>query len=627
LKYLDQINCPDDLKQIPRNELSAVAREIRSRIIDVVSQNGGHLASSLGVVELTIALHYVFDVPKDTLIWDVGHQAYAHKLLTGRHPDFDTLRKYHGISGFVKIKESPYDALTVGHASTSISAGLGMCYAKALKQDNSNVISVIGDGSMTAGLAYEGLNHAGDLQQKYIVILNDNDMSISANVGALSSYLSRTFSHKTLQSLRNQFGQFLKSVPRIGDDMYGWAKRWEESFKTFVTPGMLFEAFNFDYFGPIDGHNLDHLIDILSNIKDPDSPVLLHVSTKKGKGYAPAEKNPVYFHGVGAFSVETGESSVSSAPPAYTSVFGDCMIALAKQNTCIVAVSAAMPEGTGLSRFAEQFPDRFIDVGIAEQHAVTFAAGLAAKGAKPVVAIYSTFLQRGYDQILHDVCIDSHPVIFALDRGGIVGEDGPTHHGLFDFAYLRSMPNMTIMAPMDENELVRMMQTAVEHQGPIALRYPRGPGQGVDVDYNAGAVDIGRAKVCRTGDDLLIIGIGRCVNDAMDAAEQLSARGIESTVVNARFVKPLDKDLILDLAGKIKRVVTIEEHVLAGGFGSAVLELINDSGLSGCRVHRVGVNDVFVEHGSQNELRRDYGIDARAVVAAGLTLYGEKQNH
>jgi 1-deoxy-D-xylulose-5-phosphate synthase len=626
LKYLDQINSPDDLKQIPREELEGVAREIRSRIIDVVSKNGGHLASSLGVVELTIALHYVFDLPKDTLIWDVGHQSYAHKLLTGRHRDFDTLRKYKGISGFVKIKESPYDALTVGHASTSISAGLGMRYAKTLKQDNSNVVSIIGDGSMTAGLAYEGLNHAGDLQQKYIVILNDNDMSISANVGALSSYLSRTLSHKALQNMRNQFGQFLKSVPKIGDDMYGWAKRWEESFKTFVTPGMLFEAFNFDYFGPIDGHNLDHLIDILSNIKDPDSPVLLHVTTKKGKGYKPAEKNPVYFHGVGSFAVDTGKcpAAKSSAPPSYTSVFGNCMIALAKKNKCIVAVTAAMPEGTGLSHFAEQFADRFIDVGIAEQHAVTFAAGLAVKGAKPVVAIYSTFLQRGYDQILHDVCIDNHPVIFAIDRGGIVGEDGPTHHGLFDFSYLRSIPNMTVMAPMDENELVRMMQTAVAHQGPIALRYPRGAGQGVDIDYNAKAIDVGKAKVVRTGDDLLIIGIGRCVNDAMDAAEQLSAQGIESTVVNARFVKPLDADLILDLAEKIKNVVTIEEHVLAGGFGSAILELICDNGLSGCRVKRVGVNDVFVEHGSQNELRKDYGIDASAVVAAGLKLCREK---
>ena len=625
MKYLDKINSPDDLKKIPRDELGVVAREIRGRIIDVVSKNGGHLASSLGVVELTIALHYVFDLPTDTLIWDVGHQSYAHKLLTGRHQNFDTLRKYKGISGFVKIKESPYDALTVGHASTSISAGLGMCYAKALKQDNSNVVSIIGDGSMTAGLAYEGLNHSGDLQQKYIVILNDNDMSISANVGALSSYLSRTLSHKTLQSMRNQFGQFLKSVPKIGDDMYGWAKRWEESFKTFVTPGMLFEAFNFDYFGPIDGHNLDHLIDILSNIKDPDSPVLLHVTTKKGKGYKPAEENPVYFHGVGAFSVDTGKCPASkSAPPSYTTVFGNCMIALAEQNKCLVAVTAAMPEGTGLGHFAEQFPDRFIDAGIAEQHAVTFAAGLAAKGAKPVVAIYSTFLQRGYDQILHDVCIDSHPVIFALDRGGIVGEDGPTHHGLFDFSYLRSMPNMTVMAPMDENELVRMMHAAVAHQGPIALRYPRGVGQGVNLDYNAKAVDIGKAKVLRTGDDLLIIGIGRCVNDAMDAAEQLSAQGIESTVVNARFVKPLDADLILDLAGKIKKVVTIEEHVLAGGFGSAILELICDNGLSGCHVNRVGVKDVFVEHGTQDELRRDYGIDAQAVVAAGLKLCSEK---
>ncbi len=631
MTYLDQIDSPDDLKRIPREKLGFVAQELRHRIIDVVSKNGGHLASSLGAVELTIALHYVFDIPKDTLIWDVGHQSYAHKLLTGRQRNFDTLRKYKGISGFTKVSESPYDAFTVGHASTSISAGLGMCFAKALHKDDSNVISVIGDGSLTAGLAYEGLNQAGDLKQKFIVVFNDNEMSISANVGALSSYLSRTFSRKTLQSMRNQFGQFLKSVPKIGDDMYGWAKRWEESFKTFVTPGMLFEAFNFDYFGPIDGHNLDHLIDILSNIKDPDSPILLHVTTKKGKGYGPAEKNPVYFHGVGAFSVDTGKTSAtaSTAPPSYTKVFGDYMIALAKENTDIVAVTAAMPEGTGLSGFAEQFPDRFVDVGIAEQHAVTFAAGLAAKGIRPVVAIYSTFLQRGYDQVLHDVCIDHLPVIFALDRGGIVGEDGPTHHGLFDYAYLRAMPNMTIMAPMDENELVRMMKTAVAHTGPISLRYPRGNGQGVSVDFDAPAVDIGKAKTIRQGEDLLIIGIGRSVNDAVEAADALSVKGIHATVVNARFVKPLDKNLIVSLAGRIKKVITVEEHVLPGGFGSAVLELISDANmeqdLDGIRTIRVGIRDEFVEHGSQKELRRDYGIDSKAIVDAALKLCREKQ--
>jgi 1-deoxy-D-xylulose-5-phosphate synthase len=624
VSLLETIQSPDDLKQLPRKDLAVVANEIRHRIIEVVSRNGGHLASSLGAVELTLALHYVFDIPKDTLIWDVGHQAYAHKLLTGRNQDFSSLRQYKGISGFTKIKESPFDGFTVGHSSTSISAGLGVCYAKYLDQDDSDVISVIGDGSLTAGLAYEGLNQAGDLGRKLIVILNDNDMSISANVGALSSHLSRFFANRSLQNMRNQFGQFLKSLPKIGDDMYGFAKRWEESFKTFVTPGMLFEAFNFDYFGPIDGHNLNHLIDILANIKNPDSPVLLHVTTQKGKGYGPAEKNPVYFHGVGAFAVETGKSnSKSGGPPSYTSVFGNHMLRFAKDNDKLVAVTAAMPEGTGLSEFSRAYPERFFDVGIAEQHAVTFAAGLASRGARPVVAIYSTFLQRAYDQILHDVCIDGHPVIFAVDRGGIVGEDGPTHHGLFDYSYLRAMPNMTVMAPMNENDLARMLRTAVAHDGPIALRYPRGKGEGVDIDPKAPAIPMGKAKVIREGKDLLIIAAGRPANDALAAADTLAQEGIQATVVNARFIKPLDTDLLGDLAKKIKKVITVEEHVLAGGFGSAVLEMLGDAGISGVEIRRIGIEDTFVEHGPQADLRQDYGISAEAVAAAGRALNGQ----
>ncbi len=623
MSFLENITSPDDLKKLSRKDLTVVAKEIRHRIIEVVAKNGGHLASSLGAVELTLALHYVFDIPKDTLIWDVGHQAYAHKLLTGRNADFSSLRKYKGISGFTKMQESPYDGFTVGHSSTSISAGLGVCYAKYLNRDDSDVISVIGDGSLTAGLAYEGLNQAGDLGRKLIVILNDNDMSISANVGALSSHLSRFFANRSLQNMRNQFGQFLKSLPKIGDDMYGFAKRWEESFKTFVTPGMLFEAFNFDYFGPIDGHNLNHLIDILENIKNPDSPVLLHVTTKKGKGYEPAEKNPVYFHGVGAFAVETGKSnSKSGGPPSYTSVFGSHMVRFAKDNEKLVAVTAAMPEGTGLSEFATAYPERFFDVGIAEQHAVTFAAGLASRGARPVVAIYSTFLQRAYDQILHDVCIDGHPVIFALDRGGIVGEDGPTHHGLFDYSYLRAMPNMTVMAPMDENELARMLKTAIAHDGPIALRYPRGKGEGVAIDPDVPVIPMAKAKVLKEGNDILIIAAGRCANDALDAAAVLSEEGIEATVVNARFIKPLDSELFLALAADIKKVITVEEHVLAGGFGAAVLEMFCDNGVKGLEIKRIGIEDTFVEHGPQADLRRDYGISADAVVNAGRALHG-----
>ncbi|MBA3012311.1 MAG: 1-deoxy-D-xylulose-5-phosphate synthase [Proteobacteria bacterium] len=627
MSLLEQINTSEDIKKLPRNQLPVLAKEIRNRIIDVVSKNGGHLASSLGAVELTLAIHYVFDLPKDTLIWDVGHQAYAHKLLTGRNHAFDTLRQYKGISGFTKMTESPYDGFTVGHSSTSISAGLGICYAKYLNQDDSDVISVIGDGSLTAGLAYEGLNQAGDLKRKLIVILNDNDMSISANVGALSSYLSRTLSAKYLQNMRNQFGAFLKALPKIGDDMYQIAKRWEESFKTFVTPGMLFEAFNFDYFGPINGHNLDHLIDILTNIKNPDSPVLLHVTTIKGKGYAPAEKNPVYFHGVGSFAVDTGKSNKSSdSAPSYTQVFGSHMVRFAKSNKNIVAVTAAMPEGTGLIEFSRLYKDRFIDVGIAEQHAVTFAAGLASKGAKPVVAIYSTFLQRAYDQILHDVCIDAHPVVFAIDRGGIVGEDGPTHHGLFDFSYLRSMPNMTIMSPMDENELARMLLTAIGHDGPIALRYPRGKGFGVEIQTDVRPVEIGHAKVVYQGDDhcndLLIIAIGQSVFEAVSAAKELAQRGINAMVINARFVKPLDADLFLEKASSIKKIITVEEHMLAGGFGSAVLEMYADNGITDLKFKRIGIDNKFVEHGPQEVLKKDYGVDAAAIVSAGLALTG-----
>jgi len=623
LSLLEQIKTSEDIKKLSRNELPLLAAEIRSRIIDVVSKNGGHLASSLGAVELTLAIHYVFDLPKDTLIWDVGHQAYAHKLLTGRNKSFDTLRQYKGISGFTKMKESPYDGFTVGHSSTSISAGLGICYAKYLNKDESDVISVIGDGSLTAGLAYEGLNQAGDLKRKQIVILNDNDMSISANVGALSSYLSRTLSAKYLQNMRNQFGAFLKSLPKIGDDMYQIAKRWEESFKTFVTPGMLFEAFNFDYFGPINGHNLDHLIDILTNIKNPDSPVLLHVTTIKGKGYGPAEKNPVYFHGVGSFAVDTGKSNKqSNLVPSYTQVFGSHMVRFAKTNEKIVAVTAAMPEGTGLIEFSEKYADRFIDVGIAEQHAVTFSAGLASKGAKPVVAIYSTFLQRAYDQILHDVCIDAHPVVFAIDRGGIVGEDGPTHHGLFDFSYLRSMPNMTIMSPMDENELARMLLTAINHDGPIALRYPRGQGQGVEILEEVTPVEIGRAQVVTQGDDLMIIAIGQSVYEAIAAAKQLAQRGIFAMVINARFVKPLDAQLFLEKAAKIKKIITVEEHMLAGGFGSAILEMYADNGMTNLEFKRIGIDNKFVEHGPQDLLKKEYGVDSSAIVAAGLALAG-----
>ncbi len=622
MNLLDKIDSPKDLKKIPREDLPELAREIRQKIVDVVSKTGGHLASSLGVVELTIALHYVFDVPKDKIIWDVGHQAYTHKLLTGRKDRFHTLRQHGGISGFPKIAESPYDAFTTGHSSTSISAALGIATAKELKSDTSKVIAVIGDGSMTAGLAFEGLNQAGDCKKDMIVILNDNDLSIAPNVGALSSLLSRTFSAKYLQDLKREFGDFLLSLPKIGPDAYQFAKRAEESFKAFITPGMLFEGFNFDYYGPIKGHRLNHLIDILNNIKKLDGPVLLHVLTQKGKGYPPAEKNPVFFHGVGSFEAETGAKlSGQKNAPTYTEVFGHTLVELAETDQKIIAVTAAMPEGTGLVPFSKKFPDRFFDVGIAEQHGVTFAAGLAVEGFKPVVAIYSTFLQRAYDQIVHDVCLESLPVIFAVDRGGIVGEDGPTHHGLFDLCYLRSMPNMTVMAPKDENELRRMMMTAINHSsGPIAFRYPRGCGLGVSLDTPILPIETGKGEILANGRDILILAIGSTVADAVEARRILMEKGIDAAVVNCRFIKPMDAELICGLAKKIPNILTVEENLLQGGFGSAVLETLCDHGIRNVHVKRLGINDRFVEHGAIQTLRARYGLNADGIVAAVISM-------
>lgn len=622
MSILDNINSPVDLKKISISDLPDLATEIRKVIVDTVSKTGGHLAPSLGAVELAIAIHYVFDTPDDKIVWDVGHQAYAHKLLTGRRKQFHTLRQHNGISGFTRMSESPYDAFTTGHSSTSISAGLGMACAKHLKNQTSRVVTVIGDGSMTAGLAYEGLNQAGDINKKFIVILNDNDMSIAPNVGALSSLLSRTFSAKYLQDLKKELGIFLKSMPKIGGDLYQFVKRSKESFKTFITPGMLFEAFNFEYFGPIQGHKLDQLIKILNNIKNIDEPVLLHVITKKGKGYPPAEKNPVYFHGVGSFDIETGNSiKKEKTVPTYTEVFGTAMVQLAKQNKKIVAVTAAMPEGTGLVEFAKNYPDRFFDVGIAEQHGVTFAAGMATEGLKPVVAIYSTFLQRAYDQIIHDVCIEALPVVFALDRGGIVGEDGPTHNGLFDFSYLRILPNMVVMAPKDENELRRMLLTAITHNGPIAFRYPRGRGTGVEIEENISPISIGKGEILRHGQDILILAIGSSVCEALSAHSILAEENINATIVNCRFVKPIDSNLICSLAKKIPRIITVEENMLQGGFGSAVLECLSDEGITNFHLKRIGIADIFVEHGPQSFLRTKYGLNADAIVHTAKKMF------
>jgi 1-deoxy-D-xylulose-5-phosphate synthase len=623
LSLLEQINSSADLKKLPRDDLPLLAEEIRMAIVEVVSKTGGHLAPSLGAVELAIAIHYVFDTPREKVIWDVGHQAYAHKLLTGRRDQFNTLRQFNGISGFTRRSESPHDAFSTGHSSTSISASLGIACAKDLKDEDAKVIAVIGDGSMTAGIAYEGLNQAGDTlkDKNLLVILNDNEMSISPNVGALSSFLSRKFSGKKVRELRKELGEFLKSLPKFGDDIYKVAKKTEDSLKAFVTPGMLFEAFNFEYFGPINGHKLNHLIDILDNIKVLKEPVLLHVSTQKGKGYPPAEENPVYFHGCTRFEVETGNCLDAASPhPSFTKVFGDTMVQLAKADEKLNAVTAAMPEGTGLAEFSKLFPERFFDVGIAEQHGVTFAAGLATEGLKPVVAIYSTFLQRAYDQIVHDVCLDSLNVVFALDRGGIVGEDGPTHHGLFDLCYLRSLPNMMVMAPKDENELRRMLLTAIEHNGPAALRYPRGSGTGAILENPIQPLPIGKGEILKEGQDVLILAIGRSVCEALDAHSELMQQGISAMVVNCRFVKPLDLDLLCTWAQKIPRIITVEENIRQGGFGSAVLEALNDAGVTGFQLERIGIADRFVEHGPQPILRAKYGVDATAIIQSAKRL-------
>lgn len=611
---LERVNSPKDLKNLNIREMEQLASEIREEIIRTVSKTGGHLAPSLGVVELTLAIHHVFDTPKDKVIWDVGHQAYAHKLITGRKDRFNTLRTYGGISGFPKRSESPYDTFDTGHSSTSISAGLGITTAKCLKDENSKVISVIGDGSLTAGMAYEGLNQAGHTEKNLIVVLNDNEMSIAPNVGAFSSFLSRKMTGRRFVTLRKELENFLKSMPSFGENIYNLFRRSEDSFITFFTPGMLFEAFKFKYIGPIRGHRLDLLIETFNNTLHLEGPILVHVLTTKGKGYPPAEKDPAHFHGVGAFEVSSGTSQKPTVkkPLTYTQVFGDCMVELAQQNDKLFAITAAMPEGTGLSKFSESYPKRFLDVGIAEQHAVTFAAGLAVEGFRPVVAIYSTFLQRAYDQVIHDVCLSSLPVVFCLDRGGLVGEDGPTHHGHFDITYLRSLPNMTLMAPKDENELRNMLFTAIKHQGPVAIRYPRGDGLGVPLDNQFIDIPIGEAETLRQGKDLVIIALGSMVQPSLEAADLLEKDGFSVCVINCRFVKPLDKKLV-DMAKETGKVLVVEENIRQGGLGGAVLELFNDMGISDLKIRRMGLPDKFVEHGPLSFLREKYGLDRSGI--------------
>jgi 1-deoxy-D-xylulose-5-phosphate synthase len=612
-KILPMIQGPESLKQLTDEQLTTLAEEIRQTIIETVASMGGHLASNLGAVELTIALHYVFDTPRDKLIWDVGHQSYTHKLLTGRRERFGTLRQYQGISGFCKREESEFDAFNAGHSSTSISAALGFVEARDLKGEDNEVVAIIGDGSLTAGLAFEGLNQAGDLGKKMIVVLNDNEFSIASNVGALSTYLSRVLSGHFYTTIRKDVLKLLKTVPGLGEQMAKVGSKLEDAARSLVTPGMLFEELGFKYLGPTKGHNIRSLIRAFKTAKDLDCPVLLHVVTQKGKGYLPSEQNPVFYHGVGAFDPATGRAKKKPGPPSYTKVFGETIVELAEEDPTIVGITAAMPGGTGLELFSERFPERFYDVGIAEQHAVTFAGGLACEGFNPVAAIYSTFLQRGFDQILHDVCLQKLPVTFAMDRGGLVGEDGSTHHGAFDLAYLRLMPNIVIMAPKDENELGHMLKTAIDLPGPAALRYPRGAGTGVERERPFRSIPIGKAEPLRPGRSVAIWACGYTVWPAYEAAERLAEEGIEAAVVNARFIKPFDNALLCEHARQMGFIVTVEDNTLVGGFGSAVLEVLSMARLFETRIHRIGLPDQFIEHGSLSILRRKYGLDAEGI--------------
>ncbi len=623
---LDQIQSPADIRALDLKQLERLAQDIRDTIIHTVSKNGGHLAPSLGVVELTIALHSVFNTPSDKIIWDVGHQAYAHKLLTGRQKEFKTLRKHKGMSGFPKRKESCYDAFETGHSSTSISAASGITLAKLIKGETGRAIAVIGDGSMTAGMAFEALNHSGHLDKDLIVILNDNEMSISPNVGALSSFLSRKLSGKTMRRVKDHLVEKLGNISGIGENILNILRKSEESFKSFFTPGMLFEAFKFNYIGPIDGHNLEDLLETLETVRDTSQgPTLMHILTRKGKGYLPAEENPDIFHGVGPFSVESGELAKSNGPISYTKVFGDTITELARNNEKIVAISAAMVSGTGLVGFAEEFPERFFDVGIAEQHAVTFAAGLASEGMHPVVAIYSTFFQRALDQIIHDICIPALPVTLAIDRAGVVGEDGPTHHGVFDLSFLRFIPNMVIMAPKDEEELQHMLYTAIEHEGPSAVRYPRGSAEDVAMSAKDAlqTIPIGKGETLREGGDVLLLPVGNRVYAALAAAQTLEEEGIEAAVINPRFIKPLDAELIEHWARKTGHLVTVEDNSRLGGFGSSVVEMLSQRNVFGIKTRLLGHPDVFVEHGPQKALWESSAIDAAAIVREAKELLSE----
>jgi 1-deoxy-D-xylulose-5-phosphate synthase len=614
-RLLDSIDTPRDLRKLDRKQLPQVAQEIREQIIDVVSRIGGHFGGNLGIVELTLALHYAFDTPRDQIVFDTGHQSYPHKLITGRRDTFHTIRQHDGISGFCKREESVYDVFNAGHASTSISAALGIAIARDFRKEDYRVVAIIGDGALSGGIALEGLNQAGHLKSRLMIVLNDNDMSISTNVGAMSGYLNQIIKGQRYNQAKDLAKGVMDRIPLIGGKLHGLAHDMEQVLKNMIVPGTLFEELGFKYLGPYDGHDLELLLDLFEEHRDYDGPILLHVMTKKGKGYTPAENKPIWSHGVSPFDVITGDARKSDKPqpPTYTAVFSEALIELAKKDPKIIAVTAAMPDGTGLDKFAKALPGRMFDVGIAEEHAVTFCGGMATQGMKPIAAIYSTFLQRAFDQVFHDVAIMDLPVVFALDRGGIAGADGPTHHGIYDMAYLRIFPNMICMAPRDENELRHMVKTAFETGHPTSLRYPRGNGVGVEMDAELKSLPVGKGEVMREGTHATIFAIGNEVWPAVQAAEILAKEDINVTVINARFIKPLDDELIVKYCQPHSRVFTVEEGSLAGGFGSAVMERCEQLGIQNVRFHCIGIPDEYVHHGGQDVLRAQYDLHPEGI--------------
>ncbi len=626
-QILDKIESPGDIKQLNEKELAVLAGEIRDRLLSTISKTGGHLGSNMGVVELTLAMHYVFDTPADKFVWDVGHQSYVHKLLTGRNKRFDTLRQYEGLSGFTKREESDHDCWNTGHGGTSISAALGFAKARDLKKENNKVLAVIGDGSLTSGMAFEALNHAGHIKSNMIVVLNDNEMAIAPNVGGLSVHLSQIMTGQWMTRIKREVDELLLAIPGIGEDISRYAHKLDETIKGIFIPGRLFEDLGLRYIGPIDGHDTQGLIETFENIKDLDGPTVMHVITRKGKGYKVAEDKADIWHGAKPFNIETGEFHKKKANPAYTAIFADALIELAREDEDIVAITAAMPDGTGIAKFEKVFPDRTFDVGMAEQHAVDFASALALDGLRPVTAIYSTFLQRAYDQVVHDVCLMDIPMTFALDRAGIVGEDGATHQGLYDIAYLRTLPNMVIMGPKDENELRDMLKTSIYHSGPAAIRFPRDACEGLELNPEMKIMEIGKGEVLQDGTDIAVVAFGHVVPRCREVVKNLEAEGLSVAFINARFAKPVDEKLMVEYALKTKCMITVEEHSRPGGFGSAVLEALHDNIINQpLNIKTFGVADIVVEQGAPKIIRKDLGLDEEMLTKGIREFYKNVAN-